>query len=217
MKMLIRSFKLTDTEQCVELIKCVWDFDGFSSSIGSNATAMWYFAHHLLPSTHTFILEEEGKVLGYLFATIPNCTALQDQEELQQLNRLIEEQWNRTTSEDERSQFLKDWFYGGNWAEEVLEQQQIQSKASMWLQLFVVSPNAQGKGIGTRLLKAFETVAKKTSYHWLLLRTDTWCGWQFYEKRGFLRLGACPVVELPVQEDGVQPAYYLYGKRSDNQ
>lgn len=51
---------------------------------------------------------------------------------------------------------------------------------------FAADPTARGKGIGTRLLDAFSQVA---AHREIYLYTDSNCSYQFYERRGFERVG----------------------------
>ncbi len=297
-----------DLPTCSELLKRIWDFSGFSHPMGEEATAAWYLHHHLQPSTHAFVLELNGLVVGYLLGTIPGDRTFDSKPEWKCIGHQVEDTWQAVTTAEERQTFLNEWFYGGTWAEEVLKRKAISKDASVWIQLFIVDPEVQGQGLGSRLWKAFEEVRikwaeevlkrkaiskdasvwiqlfivdpevqgqglgsrlwkafeevrikraseqwvllhtdtwcgfqfyerrglvrvqgqglgsrlwkafeevriKRASEQWVLLHTDTWCGFQFYERRGLVRLGTCPVKELPIDANGVQPAYFLYGLR----
>lgn len=67
----LRSIEAKDLSDCIELLKRIWNFSGFSHPMGEEATAAWYLHHHLQPSTHAFVLELNGLVVGYLLGTIP--------------------------------------------------------------------------------------------------------------------------------------------------
>ena len=64
------------------------------------------------------------------------------------------------------------------------------------LALFVVSPDARGKGAGSALIAEFEhrLAARGTSSYWLT--TDDECTWQWYEQHGYERIGQ---VEKPAR------------------
>ena len=212
--MLLRSIERNDLPACIALLKRIWDFSGFSHPMGEEATAAWYLHHHLQPSTHAFVLELNGLVVGYLLGTIPGDRTFDSKPEWKCIGHQVEDTWQAVTTAEERQTFLNEWFYGGTWAEEVLKRKAISKDASVWIQLFIVDPEVQGQGLGSRLWKAFEEVRiKRASEQWVLLHTDTWCGFQFYERRGLVRLATCPVKELPIDANGVQPAYFLYGLR----
>lgn len=210
----LRSIEPNDLPDCIALLKRIWDFSGFSHSMGEQTTAAWYLHHHLQPSTHAFVLECNGRVAGYLFGTIPGDSTFGSKPEWKRISNQVDKAWQAVTTADERQTFLDEWFYGGPWADDTLKTKAISKDASVWIQLFVVDPDVQGQGLGSRLWKAFDEVRlNRAPNQWVLLHTDTWCGFQFYERRGLVRLATCPVKELAVDENGVQPAYFLYGLR----
>ena len=57
------------------------------------------------------------------------------------------------------------------------------------LALFVVSPDARGRGVGSALIAEFERhlAARGTGSYWLT--TDDECTWQWYERHGYERIG----------------------------
>lgn len=210
--MQIRPLHTSDLPQCLTLLKRVWDFSGFAHPQAEDATAAWYLQHHLQPSTDTFVVEFDGKVAGYLFATVPGVPPMRTNPPWKTIGDDVEVAWEAVTTPDERQGFKDDWFYGGNWIERALLDQGIASQDATWVQLFVVNPDVQGQGLGSRLWKAFESIkAARAANEWTLLKTDTWCSWRFYERRGLTRIADCVVKELPPEDDGTQPAYFLYG------
>jgi GNAT superfamily N-acetyltransferase len=77
-----------------------------------------------------------------------------------------------------------------------------------YLKLMAVLPGAQSRGVGTRLLTAFEAVLAGSSGHGFLLCSDFNASAQaFYERHGWTRVGAVPGLVLP----GV--AELIYWKR----
>jgi ribosomal protein S18 acetylase RimI-like enzyme len=62
-----------------------------------------------------------------------------------------------------------------------------------YLRFIVVSPDFQGRGVGTLLLKEFEERTRPLGKDWFLLVSDFNTGaQQFYEKQGYQRVGALP-------------------------
>lgn len=62
-----------------------------------------------------------------------------------------------------------------------------------YLRFIAVSPDFQGRGVGTLLLKEFEERTRPLGKDWFLLVSDFNTGaQQFYEKQGYQRVGALP-------------------------
>jgi GNAT superfamily N-acetyltransferase len=77
-----------------------------------------------------------------------------------------------------------------------------------YLKLMAVLPGAQSRGVGSRLLAAFEAALAETAGHGFLLCSDFNVSAQaFYERHGWSRVGALPGLVLP----GV--AELIYWKR----
>ena len=77
-----------------------------------------------------------------------------------------------------------------------------------YLKLMAVLPGAQSRGVGTRLLEAFEADLAGAAGHGFLLCSDFNASAQaFYERHGWTRVGALPGLVLP----GV--AELIYWKR----
>jgi GNAT superfamily N-acetyltransferase len=77
-----------------------------------------------------------------------------------------------------------------------------------YLKLIAVHPGAGGKGIGAALLRAFEAETARASAHAFLLVSDFNEGARrFYEREGYVRVGALPGLVLP------DVAEVLYWKR----
>lgn len=67
-----------------------------------------------------------------------------------------------------------------------------------YLKLLAVLGEAQGAGVGARLLAAWEAEAAPESRHAFLLVSDFNLGAQrFYERHGYVRCGALPGLVLP--------------------
>ncbi len=77
-----------------------------------------------------------------------------------------------------------------------------------YLKLIALLPGAEGKGTGAALLRAFEQETARATAHAFLLVSDFNEGAQrFYEREGYLRVGALPGLVLP------DVAEVLYWKR----
>lgn len=67
------------------------------------------------------------------------------------------------------------------------------------IELFFVSKNAQGKGVGTKLLDHIEKIAKKNNVVYILLETMSFNAPKFYEKNGFNIL--TKIVDSPLKDE----------------
>lgn len=77
-----------------------------------------------------------------------------------------------------------------------------------YLRLLAVFGPAQGRGVGTSLVKAYETETAKVSAHaFLLTSSGNHAAQCFYERRGYRRVGLLPALVLKDQDE------VLYWKR----
>ncbi len=77
-----------------------------------------------------------------------------------------------------------------------------------YLRLIAVSPRTHGKGVGTALLEAFEAgVAKQSRHAFLLVSSFNTDAQRFYERHGYVRVGALPALVLPDVDE------FIYWKR----
>ena len=77
----------------------------------------------------------------------------------------------------------------------------LRSEPDVELVFFAIAPACKGKGVGTKLLAAFERACAGMD---MFLRTDDACTYQFYEHRGFMR-----AVERDVAMGGAKGAFTL--------
>lgn len=76
------------------------------------------------------------------------------------------------------------------------------------INFFAVAPEAQGLGIGSILLKELENGLSGKE---LFLYTDTGCSYAFYERRGFVKQQACPII-MEISGRTVEITCLLYSK-----
>ena len=73
------------------------------------------------------------------------------------------------------------------------------------LELFVVSPNQRGLGVGKRLIEEFETRLKELGCASYWLQTDSTCTWQSYDDHGYTRVADVALsAEYPMPPRGDQ-------------
>ena len=76
------------------------------------------------------------------------------------------------------------------------------------IKFFAVNPNIKGKGIGSKILEEFERREKGKQF---FLFTDEGCYYQFYEHRGFERVGEKDIL-LDLNDRKVNFKCFLYSK-----
>jgi len=76
------------------------------------------------------------------------------------------------------------------------------------IKFFAVNPNIKGKGIGSKILEVFE---RKEKGKQIFLFTDEGCSYQFYEHRGFERVGEKDIL-LDLNDRKVNFKCFLYSK-----
>lgn len=76
------------------------------------------------------------------------------------------------------------------------------------IKFFAVNPNIKGKGIGSKILDEFERREKGKQF---FLFTDEGCSYQFYEHKGFERVGEKDIL-LDLNDKRVNFKCFLYSK-----
>ena len=93
--------------------------------------------------------------------------------------------------------FLQNTFYSGGVSlydtanKEMLEKYKMKYTPDGEIRFLAANPNINGKGIGTLLL---QELSRREPGKRIYLFTDTNCTYQFYEKRGFERVGEKDIV-----------------------
>ena len=91
---------------------------------------------------------------------------------------------------------------------EMFEKYKNNNKPNGEIKFFAVNPNIKGKGIGSKILEEFERREKGKQ---IFLFTDEGCSYQFYEHRGFERVGEKDIL-LDLNDRKVNFKCFLYRK-----
>ena len=91
---------------------------------------------------------------------------------------------------------------------EMFEKYKNNNKPNGEIKFFAVNPNIKGKGIGSKILEEFERREKGKQ---IFLFTDEGCSYQFYEHRGFERVGEKDIV-VDLNDRKVNFKCFLYSK-----
>ncbi len=78
--------------------------------------------------------------------------------------------------------------------------------------LFITHSDYQGKGIGKKLMQAYETYCRENKIKHFFLFTDTSCNYGYYDHNGFQRTVERDVTLLTKEKD-MHMQVYLYEKR----
>ena len=81
----------------------------------------------------------------------------------------------------------------------------------MTLNLFVVSPEFRGYGIGSKLYRQFEIYLKKQHLKSFFLHTDTGCAYKFYEHKGLKRKAMKKSSCFYAIKDHKPVTFFIYG------
>ncbi len=159
----------------------------------------YYFYMELLKATHILAAYENDKLIGILLAQINH--------EPTKINSF----WLKTFVNSMTyitNKFFKGESIYNNTNKEMLDKYKINNKPDGEILFFCVDKNVRGKGIGTLLLKELEKVAKGKKMY---LYTDSFCTYQFYEKRGFNREQQRNI-ELSVHGNPMSLTCFLFSK-----
>lgn len=191
--------------QLIELLRKTWRFD-FASDECADAAAQFYLAHCTEDSTHAFVVRDADDIAAVLFGTIPSAAPLR---------------FCRPDLAHCRSRFIQcagpEGFLA--WCEDWLAIPE--ALFAQWhcshprrrdarIDLLVTDPRFQGRGFGRELVDRFESAVRQAdAVDGIILQTDTWCGWRFYEKLGYARTFERA---LTSDDDAQAGAYFLYAK-----
>ena len=213
---IFRSLKSTDLESMAEILSETWDFGTYEDESAAKALRLVYLLKNAKSATEILVAEKEGAVFGYLFGRIPHRPQNENCEYLTESFKEATSDWVTHTNESERSAWETEWHEIEAWYKERYSELGETAKNASYIDLFMVTKAARGCGIGSKLFNEFMRRHKLSNPdQYVLLQTDTWCGWGFYEKKGFTRLAELPV-KNPVtwdKENYAAQAYFLYGGR----
>ncbi len=210
----LREFRPEDIPEMVQVLAQTWDFGDFADDRGLRACQESYLLKNAHLATEVIVAEKDSVLLGYLFGRIP-VRALHPQHgffEKAYANALKD--WEIFATPQERQKFEDDWMWVQQWYAEQYKALGAMAQTASHMDLFMVAKTARGLGVGTLLFNEYKRrhLAHNAGRS-VLLQTDTWCGWRFYEKKGFERLAMCPALADETGSDDAQQAYFVYGGR----
>jgi GNAT superfamily N-acetyltransferase len=204
----IRSYDDSDFEECLKLVDSIWGFTRIINnwSIGMLFLTM-YFLFNLKESTYAIVIEEKGKVIGFLFARITSeqklCTK---HTTFLAMLKLLARFFMSEISFSEKCRYMKMFR-----DEDKFSKKYIKINDNEIL-LFAISPAMQGKGFGKTLIGQFINECEKRKKDSIKLITDIKCNYGFYEHLEFVKIGeyASPVLK---EFTGENELSFVYRKK----
>lgn len=193
-------------EQLIRLLLRTWKFD-FPSNEAAYAAAQYYLTYCTQRSSEAWaIYDEDEEIAAVLFGTLPDAAPLRfcSLDVLQS-----REQFIAMVGEGCFTKWHEEWLEDSEALRAQWRQAHRQNRDA-WIDLLITNARCQGRGFGRELVRHFESLAKRpNNIDAIGLQTDTWCGWQFYEKLGYDRVLERTVVDQTGRPIG---AYFIYAK-----
>lgn len=208
----LRDFRPNDIADMVTVLAQTWDFGNFADARGQTACQLRYLLKNAHLATEAIVAEKDGVFLGYLFGRIPTRALHPQHDFLEKSYVVAQKDWETYATPQERQQWETDWMWVQKWYAEQYRSLGVTAQEASHMDLFMVAKQARGLGVGTLLFSEFKRRHQASNAgKSVLLQTDTWCGWRFYEKNGFERLATCPVSESDCLDEKREQAYFVYG------
>lgn len=173
-------------ESCARLIETTWQFHKEFKNMGDKSVIYKFYVLSCLNySEHLdLIVDDKDEVLGILFGSIEN------------------ESSSQTKKYKKQEKALKRWAFRelskGNFGDRKVALQRLKELQAndaageqfshlfeSEINLFIVSPELRGKGLGIKLMDRYMEFCKKNNLKSAFLWTDMECSYTFYEKYGF--------------------------------
>lgn len=176
-----RDVKLGDIDAIVKEYERTW---GISKEVGQDASlslSRRFVLHYLEPSTHGTIAEVDGKFMGLLLARVFDAPVM-----FPEIRRMLLEQEREMKSQnDENYARALEEAYAMRALETKLEaKSHINDLTQAELELFLVSPDARGHGVGGGLWRHTMHMLRNNGVNRYYLHTDSACDVSFYDYHG---------------------------------
>lgn len=176
-----RPVQFGDIDAIVKEYERTW---GIAQQVGKDASlslSRRSVLHYLAPSTHGTIAEVEGKFMGLLLARVFGKPVLFP--EVSEMLRAQEASMKEKN--DAKYDEALEEAYGMRALETKLEaKSHINNLTQAELELFLVSPDARGHGVGGGLWKRTMHLLRNNGVNRYYLHTDSACDVSFYDYHG---------------------------------
>ena len=196
----IRPLNESDEDDIAQILNKTWNFDGENDEL---LESRMYFLECMTNASYARVATVDGKVAGVLIAA--NL-----QEEHRNWNVIMRSVWLKI-----KQFFIPQEEVVQNWEDEEQILQTLEEKLpknyDAELNLFVVSPEFRGYGIGSKLYRQFEIYLKKQHLKSYFLHTDTGCAYKFYEHKGLKRKAMKKSSCFYAIKDHKPVTFFIYG------
>jgi GNAT superfamily N-acetyltransferase len=205
---MIRVYNSSDFSRCREIVNEVWRLtDVFKPNRLADLFLNVYTGGSLAASNCAFVIEEAGHVEGFLFGKSGDAKTMNNRFSrmignfrfLCQLLSVKGVPWK----------MKRDYITMLN--EHEVNRSRAEKNRGNEVQLFAVSPAAQGKKFGKALMQAYISVCIAQKVKRVTLDTDNECNFLFYEHFGYKRIAEfySPIQKLYSGNDGTTFVYEL--------
>ncbi len=198
-------------KQLQPLLNVTWGYTAFTDSEKESAHASMLDGQYCLAgSDGGYLIIEDGALIGVLL--YKHAGGL---KWLKNLKNTLAMLWHalylKLRSKHAR-RTLKSMVTVQKGYQALLKQSDVTTKDEVVL--FITSPHHQGKGLGKKLMTAYQSDLKKQGKVSFYLFTDTSCNFGFYDHLGFVQKGSKTVNQY--LKDGVETeTLFIYEKHLD--
>lgn len=206
---MFRTYRDTDLNDCINLVNQVWRFDKHIQPTALSALFQSvYVTTSLNESNYRLVIEEAGRVRGFLFGFIKNQSP-----PFQSLKTYFQPLvFLRNLLRVKGVSLQKKWDYIHQFRIHEQNRLKVEPEISSEVKLFIVDPDRQGRGWGKDLLWGFIQACQENHENRIILETDQSSNYRFYERNGFTRINS---FFSPMQKtfSGQSGETYLYEMR----
>lgn len=181
MEVTFRPVTIEDIDSISEEYERTWGIPDIVGKEASKELSKRFVMHYMEPSTHGIIAQSNGKFMGLLFSRV-----FEDKVLFPQLRDMIKKQ-DEMMLENQDPNFSKALHAAKSMRaiETKLEaKSHINDLTQAELELFIVSPESRGHGVGGRLWKQTMQMLRSKGVNRYYLHTDTACDVSFYDYHG---------------------------------
>lgn len=181
-KHVIRDYTPDDFDTCVELVNKVWEFDKhYSPPALADLFKRIYTGGSLSESNCNIVVEENGRVVGFLFGKIQGLKS--HKNESNGFYGPMRFLWKLFLMKGVTLKRKMNYLKKINSHER--NRRIVEPRTCSEVNLFVVDPETQGKGYGKRLINGFISACKENNIKRIVLETDNESNYGFYTHLGF--------------------------------
>lgn len=204
-----RSMRWSDLEDVVAQFDDMWGDDvPTANSPVSLLMSRYYVLHYLAPSTHCEVAERDGEFMGVLLSRV-----IGDPVAFPQAEKELECAARRLNAGDAGANGLRYARYWRRVEEDLEHSSGIDMSAQAELELFLVSADARGAGIGGHLWgDAINHLAERGVRRYFL-HTDSACDVGYYVAHGLEKAAIRPCADHPEDKRAIGCALddlYIY-------